>query len=177
MTRTTGIFTVILSPAQLDALVGLPVDIASSAYRYRADRAAAENPPESWLALMWYAGQPLNRPIDLHAPAMARVLCSLLWEEIRPIETVELSWPASGYRPAPDELRLPSRKGATAGQFRPIGAEDTAPQTATGWAPEARTPVSGSKNVIEALANPPVSTAIRHASWQNRNLSLRGAAC
>ena len=51
--------------ADLDKLVGQPADIASSAYQYRADRKAEENAPESWLALMRYANQPLNKPVDL----------------------------------------------------------------------------------------------------------------
>ena len=51
--------------ADLDKLVGQPADIASSAYQYRADRKPEENPPESWLALMRYANQPLNKPVDV----------------------------------------------------------------------------------------------------------------
>ena len=67
--------------------VGQPVDIASSAYQYRADRKADENPPESWLALMRYANLPLNKPVDVKAPAIKQALCGLLWEEIRPVQT------------------------------------------------------------------------------------------
>ena len=33
--------------ADLDKLAGQPADIAPSAYQYRCDRPAAENPPES----------------------------------------------------------------------------------------------------------------------------------
>jgi len=44
--------------SDLERLVGQPADIASSAYQYRADRNADQNPPESWLALM---GMPTNR--------------------------------------------------------------------------------------------------------------------
>ena len=67
-------------PADFTALVGQPADIAPSAYLYRADRKPAENAPESWLALMRYAHQPLNQPADVNAPAIKRVLCALLWE-------------------------------------------------------------------------------------------------
>ena len=76
-------------------------DIAPSAYQYRADRKAEENAPESWLAVMRFAGQPLNKPADTNSPAVKRVLCALLWEEIRPIRQVELTWPA-------DEKRIPA---------------------------------------------------------------------
>jgi hypothetical protein len=83
------------SPADFRALVGQPADIAPSAYLYRADRKSAENAPESWLALMRYAHQPLNKPADVNAPAIKRALCALLWEEIRPIQRVELTWTAN----------------------------------------------------------------------------------
>src|SRR5215471_12194165 len=80
------------SPADFEALVGQPADIAPSAYLYRADRKPAENAPESWLAVMRYARQPLNQPADVNAPVIKQVLCALLWEEIRPIRRVELTW-------------------------------------------------------------------------------------
>ena len=90
-----------------DKLVGQPADIASSAYLYRADRKPEENAPESWLALMRYANMPLNKPVDVNAPAIKQVLCALLWEEIRPIRQVELSWVADAKnRPAPEELTV-----------------------------------------------------------------------
>ena len=91
----------------LEKLVGQPADIASSAYQYRADRKADENPPESWLALMRYANQPLNKPVDVNAPAIKQALCGLLWEEIRPVKTLELTWAADAKRrPAPEELAI-----------------------------------------------------------------------
>jgi len=91
----------------LEKLVGRPADIATSAYQYRADCEADQNPPESWLALMWCAGQPLNKPVDRHAPAIRQALCGLLWEEIRPVKTLELIWPADAKRrPAPEELTI-----------------------------------------------------------------------
>src|ERR1039458_5593452 len=68
-------------------------------------RPAGDNPPESWLALMWYAHQALNQPVDVNATAIKQVLCGLLWEEIRPMQRLELSWSADlKRRPAPGEL-------------------------------------------------------------------------
>ena len=94
-------------PQNLSLLVGTTADIAPSAYQYRADRTAEDNPPESWLALMWYAHQPLNRPVDVNVPAIKQVLCSLLWEEIRPVQRLELTWSADlKRRPAPAELAI-----------------------------------------------------------------------
>jgi hypothetical protein len=91
----------------LDQLVGQPADISSSAYQYRADRKADANPPESWFALMRYANQPVNKPVDLTAAAIKQALCGLLWEEIRPVKTLELTWPADAQRrPAPEELAI-----------------------------------------------------------------------
>jgi hypothetical protein len=91
----------------LDKLVGQPADIASSAYQYRADRKADENPPESWLALMRYANQPLNKPLNASASAIKQALCSFLWEEIRPVQRLELTWaPDAKRRPAPEELNI-----------------------------------------------------------------------
>src|SRR5690242_3833636 len=71
-----------VSTQAAETLVGQPVDIASSAYQYRADRKADENPPESWFAVMHVAKQPLNTPVDLNSPVVKQVLSSLLWEEI-----------------------------------------------------------------------------------------------
>ena len=91
----------------LDRLVGQPVDIAPSAYLYRADRKADENPPESWILLVHHASLPFDKPVDVHSPAVKKVLCGLLWEEVRPLRRVDLSWPpdAKG-RPLPDEVTL-----------------------------------------------------------------------
>jgi hypothetical protein len=95
----------ILTVQELDRLVGQPADIASSAYLYRADRNPEENPPEVWFALMRHAGLPLNRPVDPQAGPIRAVLCALLWEEIRPIRTLELTWPAgASRRPAPEQV-------------------------------------------------------------------------
>lgn len=57
-------------PLNPSALVGKPVDIASSAYQYRADRKPTDNPPESWLAVMRFAGQALNKPADIKKAAI-----------------------------------------------------------------------------------------------------------
>ncbi|MCY3018033.1 MAG: hypothetical protein NTW87_03245, partial [Planctomycetota bacterium] len=100
--------------ADLDRLAGQPADIAPSAYLYRADRKADENPPESWVLLMQYAGLPFDKPVDTSAPAVRKAVCGLLWEEVRPVRRVELSWPAdakdqTGGRPrvpSPDEVVL-----------------------------------------------------------------------
>ncbi|MBI4602274.1 MAG: hypothetical protein HY721_09970 [Planctomycetes bacterium] len=78
----------------LAALTGRPADIGPSAYLYRRDRPADRNPPESWIGLIQYAGLPYERPVDASAPGIQKVICALLWEEVRPVRRVELSWPA-----------------------------------------------------------------------------------
>ena len=89
----------------LDRLVGQPVDIAPSAYQFRADRKAEDNPPESWIALMRYANLPLNKPVDVNEPMIKQALCGLLWEEIRPVQQLKLTWATNAKRrPAPEEL-------------------------------------------------------------------------
>ena len=91
--------------ADLAAQAGQPADIAASAYLYRADRAASETPPEGWILLMQYAGLPFDRPVDTSAPAIGRALCGLLWEEVRPLRRLELSWPADAEnKPSADDL-------------------------------------------------------------------------
>ncbi|MCX6377695.1 MAG: hypothetical protein NTU88_16970, partial [Armatimonadetes bacterium] len=93
--------------SDLDRLVGQPVDSAPSAYQDRADRKAEDNPPESWLALMRYAKLPLNNPVDVNARAIKQALCGLLWEEIRPVQQLELTWATNAKRrPAPEELAV-----------------------------------------------------------------------
>jgi len=94
--------------ADLDRLAGQPADIAPSAYLYRADRKADENPPESWVLLMQYAGLPYDKPVDTSAPAVRKAVCGLLWEEVRPVRRVELSWPADAKGQTGSRLRLPS---------------------------------------------------------------------
>jgi hypothetical protein len=89
----------------LAPLVGRPVDIAPSAYLYRADRPAEANPPEGWVLLVQYAGLPYDKPVDVNAPAVRKVLCGLLWEEVRPVRRVELTWPP-GAKPSPDEVAI-----------------------------------------------------------------------
>ncbi|HTQ10260.1 MAG TPA: hypothetical protein VMI31_09335, partial [Fimbriimonadaceae bacterium] len=112
-------------------------DVAPSAYQYRADRKPEANPPESWIALMHYAGLPLNKPVDPHAPAIRRVLAGLLWEEIRPIETLELTWPASArHIPPPDVLTLTAlmNRGASSSWWNNLDAvaESAAPAVSNG---------------------------------------------
>lgn len=96
-----------VGPVELNKLVGQPVDIAPSAYLYRGDRAPDQNPPESWIGLIQYADLPYDKPVNVHAPEIGKVLCGLLWEEVRPIRQVELSWPpgAKG-QPLPEEIVL-----------------------------------------------------------------------
>lgn len=87
--------------------IGLPVDIAPSAYQYRADRRADANPPESWFALMHFAHLPLNQPIDRSNPSIRHALSGLLWEEIRPVQTLELTWPSGATRqPSPSKIEV-----------------------------------------------------------------------
>lgn len=89
----------------LSALVGKPVDIASSAYQYRADRKPTDNPPESWLAVMRFAGQALNKPADTNAPKVKQVVSAFLWEEIRPVQQVEVIWSNdAARRPGTEQL-------------------------------------------------------------------------
>ncbi len=115
-------------------LTGSPVDIAPSAYQYRADRKAAANAPESWLALMRYAGQPLDRPSDTKSPAIQKALNALLWEEIRPLHTLELTWPAGArHIPSPAEISLHALAA-------------TSPSSSW-WNNLASTPISGSPSV------------------------------
>jgi hypothetical protein len=91
--------------AEVERLVGRPIDIAPSAYSYRADRAPDRNSPESWILLMQHADLPLDRPLDPKSPVLSSVLCGLLWEEVRPVRRLELSWPNnSKHRPASDEI-------------------------------------------------------------------------
>jgi hypothetical protein len=82
-------------------LVGKPADVAPSAYRYRADCKPEANDPESWFAVKYFARIPVNKPVDLGAPAVKSVSTALLWEEIRPIEKLELVWPADAKRVPP----------------------------------------------------------------------------
>ena len=92
-------------PAEADKLAGHPADIAPSAYLYRADRQAEESPPEAWVLLMQHANLPFDQPVDTKAPAVKQVLCGLLWEEVRPVRRLALSWPARAKnKPAPDQL-------------------------------------------------------------------------
>jgi len=111
----------------MDTLVGQCADITSSAYQYRADRKAEENPPESWLALMRYANQPLNKPLDLNASPIRQALLGLLWEEIRPVQRVELIWAAGATRrPSPEQLAITILKnqGTASSWWNNLSAEE-----------------------------------------------------
>jgi len=92
-------------PTDLEKLAGQPADIAPSAYQYRADRKPEENPPESWIGLMKYARLPFDRAVDVNAPALKKVLCGLIWEEVRRVRRVALAWNgAARRRPKPEEV-------------------------------------------------------------------------
>lgn len=87
--------------------VDAPVNIAPSAYQFRADRRPADNAPESWVALMYYAGLPLTKKVDLLNRQIRHALCAFMWEEIRPVQTLELTWPAGAKRvPSASDLTV-----------------------------------------------------------------------
>ncbi len=86
--------------------IGERADIASSAYIFSVDRQADANPPESWFALVWFSGQPMNKILDIKSPAIKTVLKSLLWEEIRRVQTLELSWENIDKMPKADEIEI-----------------------------------------------------------------------
>jgi hypothetical protein len=62
--------------------VGQRADIAPSAYFFRADGKPDDNPPET----AFLFDEALKH-------ARAGVICGLLWEEPRPVERIELTWP------------------------------------------------------------------------------------
>ena len=66
-----------------------------SAYQYRCDRPAADNPPES---VFLFTALKHNK---------AAALCGLLWEEPRPVRRVVLAWPAAAKAvPKPEQVVL-----------------------------------------------------------------------
>jgi hypothetical protein len=78
----------------LASRVGQPADIAPSAYLYRADRKPEENPPETEFL---FAGALKHEK--------AGAICGLLWEEPRPVQRVELSWPKDARAlPRPEDV-------------------------------------------------------------------------
>jgi hypothetical protein len=135
----------------LDKLIGQPAEVAPSAYQYRADRKAGENAPESWLAVMRFAGQPLNKPADTDAPAVRKVLNALLWEEIRPVQQVELTWPAdASRRPAPADVVLTTldNQGSASSWWNNLKAigkpvKPTVSSDGTTWVYDLKTPTCG----------------------------------
>ena len=105
--------------------VGQPVDIAPSAYQYRADRRADANPPESWLALIHYAHLPLNQPMDRNNAEIKHALSALLWEEIRPVQVLELHWTSGSRRiPAPNDVTITAlvNRGASSSWWNNLDA-------------------------------------------------------
>ncbi len=107
---TAAIGTRVLAQAEqfnVEKRAGEPADIASSAHQYRADRQTDRNAPEAWLALMRYADQPLTKPVDVNASAIKRAVGARLWEEIRPVRTLDLIWSADARRrPAPEDVKV-----------------------------------------------------------------------
>jgi len=80
----------------LEELVGQPADIAPSAYQFRADRPAEQNPPET--AFLFTNGIGHSRE---------GVLCGLLWEEPRAVRRIELVWPTGAANlPRPEDLAV-----------------------------------------------------------------------
>src|SRR5262249_60882335 len=66
-----------------------------------------ETPPEAWIRVMQPAGLPFDKPVDTTTPPVKRVLCGLLWEEVRPLRRLQLSWPRDAKnQPAPEELAV-----------------------------------------------------------------------
>jgi hypothetical protein len=99
------LFAAVAAAEEAQELAGNPADIAPSAYLYRADRKAEENPPEAWVLLMQHGNLPFDKPLDPNVPAVKQALCGLLWEEVRPLQRLELSWPSNAAnQPAADEL-------------------------------------------------------------------------
>ena len=93
------------APTPVEAVVGQPADVAPSAYLYRADRRAEDNPPEAWVLLMQHANLPFDQPVNRNAPAVKQALCGMLWEEVRPVRRLVLSWPRGAkHRPVPEQL-------------------------------------------------------------------------
>jgi hypothetical protein len=87
--------------------MGQPANIAPSAYQYRANRTPEENPPESWICLMKYAGLPFDKAVDPKTPALKKVLCGLIWEEVRRVRHVAVAWKGeTGRRPKPEEIAV-----------------------------------------------------------------------
>lgn len=128
-----------LTVEELERLAGQAADIAPSAYLYRADRDPDENPPEVWFALMRHASLPLNQPVDPRHALLQSVLCALLWEEIRPLRSVELTWPTGlPAPPAPDQLRLTTldHQGSASSWWNNLQA--VARQTAPRVSPDGR---------------------------------------
>ena len=115
-------------PPRVDELAGQVADIASSAYQYRADRKAEENPPESWLALMRYAGQPLNKPVDVNAPAIKQSLCAALGGDPPGAKVGVDLGPDARRRPAPEDLAITTldQQGAASSWWNNLTARQQA---------------------------------------------------
>jgi hypothetical protein len=83
------------APVNIDKAVGQPMDIAPSAYQYRAGRSDDENPPESQFLFLAIG----HSKTETH--------CGLLWEEPRPVKQIVLEWPATAKSiPRPEAIEL-----------------------------------------------------------------------
>ncbi len=151
-------------PVDVDKLVGEPADIAHSAYLYRADRGATENPPEAWVLLMQHANLPFDEPVNTNAPAVRQALCGLLWEEVRPVRRLVLSWPPEvKNKPAPGELAVSYFNGQdnTAHTWwNPRTIKEAAPPevSADGWTYSYAIPVD-TWGVVAAVRGPKEASA------------------
>jgi len=68
--------------------------------------------------LMKYAGLPFDKTVDVHAPALKKVLCGLLWEEVRRVRRVVLVWNGVPQRrPKADEIVLSFFDAEAAGKI------------------------------------------------------------
>ncbi len=119
------------SAENVTALVGQAADIAPSAYLYRADRKAEENPPETAF---------LFSPVMGHRHGRAGVLCALLWEEPRPVNRIELIWPK-------DATSVPGPEGVAV-RWMPHG------DSSSWWG---RRPGKTGKSTIVAAEKPVIS--------------------
>ena len=106
----------------LTDLVGQPADIAPSAYLYRSDRRPEDNPPEAEFLF-----STVKYP-------RSSVLCGLLWEEPRPVQRVEITWPKdAARRPRPQDVVLrwlPHGNSSSWWSRRPAGSGTLVFQTA-----------------------------------------------
>ena len=113
---------------------------------------------------MRFAGQPLDKPADTNSPAVKRVLCALLWEEIRPIRQVELTWPA-------DEKRRPA---AEAVEITTLDNQGTASSWWNNLKAEKKLVTPASADGGSKLVYRPVAQHLRIGDQRRRRQAGRG---